>query len=273
MIEEVGVIDTRKVIAAAKAGHGLDLACDSLTALRYRIAYAMNSLQIRSIEDLCMKLSSTDFFDSFMEKLTVDETEFFRDPSFWRELKKVVFPRFTSLDKIKIWLPNCSSGEELYTLLICLKEEGLLDKAEILASQVSSKKNSFIKTGIYQHTRDDVNSANYKRANGTKNFADYIETNAKKFQIDTNLLQPVRFSTSMSVIGSTKEQFDFVLYRNSLLYFNKTIQNELVDFITGSLLPNGILAIGVMESLYIVSPETKFREIGKNESIYQKIAR
>lgn len=273
MIEDLGVIDTRKIISAAQELHGVDFSSDSLTALRYRFIYAINALQVKNAEDLCLKIKSKDFFESFLEKITVDTTEFFRDPSFWRELRKLVFPKIEQKSNFTIWFPDCSSGEEIYSLAIFLKEDGLLNKVSIIASQQSNKKNELIKEGIYSHSREDINSANYKRANGTHCFTDYIETNGKKFQINKDLISSVTFKSFKSIAESKMAGIDLIMYRNSLIYFNKNAQNDIIEYLYTVIAPSGYLVIGIKEALNILSPETKFRELHKGECIFQKISR
>jgi len=273
MIEDLGVIDTRKIIATVVETHGIDFSTDALTALRYRFISAMNQLQVRNVDELCFKLNNPDVFDLFLEKVTVDVTEFFRDPSFWRELKKIIFPRIREANKYRIWFPDCSSGEELYSLLIFLEEEGLGENVEIIASQFSKKKNGYIKEGLYSHTREDINSANYKRANGKKAFADYIETNNKKFLIKSKLLEIVTFKTHKSIRETREKDIDLVMFRNTLIYYNKNTQNDIIEHILSSMKNQGTLVIGAMETLNILNVESKFRELNKAERIYQKIAK
>ncbi len=273
MIEDLGVIDTRKIISTAQELYKIDFSNDSLTALRYRFINAINALQVKNAEELCLKLKSKDFFESFIEKITVDTTEFFRDPSFWRELRKLVFTKIDQKTNFKIWFPDCTSGEELYSLAIFLKEDGLLHKVSIFASQQSVKKNEFVKEGIYNHSREDINSANYKRANGALAFTDYIQTSGKKFEINKDLISSVNFKTFNSIYESKMTDIDLIMYRNSLIYYNKSAQNEIIEFLYSAMSANGYLAIGIKESLNILSPETKFRELHKGECMFQKISR
>lgn len=273
MIEDLGVIDTRKIISVVQELHKIDFSNDALTALRYRFVYAINALQVKNADELCLKLKNKDFLESFLEKTSVECTEFFRDPSFWRELRKLVFAKIEQKGKFSIWFPDCASGEELYSLAIFLKEDGLLNKVTIIASQQSVRKNDFIREGIYSLGREDINSANYKRANGVNSFTDYTQINGKKFQIDKNLIDRVEFKTFNSVTEAKITDVDLVMYRNSLIYYNKSAQNDIVEYLYTVLAPNGYLAIGIKETLNILSSETKFRELHKGECIYQKIAR
>ncbi len=272
MIEDLGVIDTRKIISVVQELYKIDFSNDALTALRYRFVYAINAMQVKNADELCLKLKSKDFFETFLEKITVDSTEFFRDPSFWRELRKLIFSKIEQKGKFSIWFPDCTSGEELISLAIFLKEDGLLNKVSIIASQQSSKKNDYIREGIYTLGREDVNSANYKRANGANAFTDYTQVNGKKFQIDKDLISRVDFKAFNSLTESKLNDIDLIMYRNSLIYYNKSAQNDIIEYLYTVLSPNGYLAIGIKESLNILSPEMKFRELHKGECIYQKIA-
>jgi chemotaxis protein methyltransferase CheR len=234
----------------------------------------MQKNKIRNIDDFIFRLEELDFFERALFDITVNATEFFRDPSFWREFIHLTSDKIESQVSYKIWMPDCASGEELYSLCIVLKEEKLLDKVKILASNLSKEKIEYIKKGTFDEKREDVNSANYKRTNLNQSFEDYITPLINnKFQIDTSLLQDVEFIHTNNIFNNPPQGIKFILFRNSMIYYNKTLQNDVVELLYNSLLPGGHLAIGNKETLNILESERKFRTVSETERIYQKISK
>jgi len=271
MIEEIGIIDARKIITAIRENYRIDFSNYALTALKRRFAYAWYNSGAKNIDDLVQKLNSRTFFDDFLFNVCVDTTEMFRDPSVWRVLKIDFLSRIEKEVSYKIWLPDCASGEELYSLTIILKEMNLLEKVKIFASNISFKKIEFIKAGVYAMKREDVNTANYERANGEAELTDYMTEKNNKIYMDTDLIKDVEFINTTSLATKMPEGIKLVLFRNSLIYYNKTLQNDVIQALFKSLLSGGFLFIGIKESLNSISADKMFRTVNEVERIYQKI--
>lgn len=273
-IEDIGIIDTKRIISFLFVTYGVDFSNYSLTSLKRRFIFVIQKNRIKSIDDFVQKLENKDFFEKALFDITVNTTEFFRDPSFWREFIHLIAEKIDTTLSYKIWLPDCASGEELYSLAIILSEENVLDKVKIFATNISLEKIEFVKQGIYEEKREDVNDANYKRINLKHNFENYYKSiGNNKFQMDQTLLRNVEFSHSYNLSTNAPQGIKFVLFRNSMIYFNKSLQNETIDIIYNSLLPGGYLAIGNKESINILESERKYKIISDSERIYQKMAR
>lgn len=272
MIEEIGIIDTRKITSTIQEVYNVDFSDYSLTALRRRYLRVFEENKINSVENLLIKLrENPEFFEKFLFDVSVNCTEMFRDPSVWRKIKKLILPKVESQVTFKIWLPDCSSGEELYSLVILLKENNLLDKVKIYASNISKKKIEYIKEGVYKQKREDLNTANYVRAKGKSEFENYCVAEGNNIKMDVSLIENVEFLSSRSILENPPEGIKLVLFRNSMIYFNKTYQNLVVDTICNSLLTGGYLVVGIKENLNSILAERKFKLIDDSERIFQKI--
>lgn len=270
MIEEIGIIDARKIINVIKENYNIDFSNYALTSLKRRFLFAWQNSGAKSVDDLLIKLSSRTFFESFLYNICVDVTEMFRDPGVWRELKSIILSNLEG-STFKIWFPNCSSGEELYSIAIMLREMGVEDKVQIYATNQSCKKNEFVQAGVYAVKREDVNSANYERTHGEKELSEYLDEKNNKIQMDTTLLKNVEFICAKSIQEKAPKGVKLIIYRNSLIYFNKSLQNEVIDTFYDALLPNGYLCIGIKESLNSIGADKKFRTVNEVERIFQKL--
>lgn len=271
MAEEIGIIDARKIINAIRENYKIDFSNYALTSLKRRFAFAWHNSGAKNIDDLVQKLTSRTFFDNFLFDITVETTEMFRDPSIWRVLKTDFLPRIETEKNYKIWFPDCASGEEVYSLAIFLKEMNLLEKAKIIASNISYKKIEFIKKGVYALKREDVNTANYERANGEAELTEYMTEVGNKIHMNTELIKDVEFINTTDILNKTPDNVNLILFRNSLIYYNKTLQNEVIQTLFKSLLHGGYLFIGIKESLNSISADKMFRTVNEIERIYQKI--
>lgn len=271
-IDDIGIIDTKRIVSFIYSTYGVDFSNYSLTSLKRRFVNVLQKNKIKNIDDLIIRLENNSFFEKTLFDITVNNTEFFRDPSFWRELIHIITDKIESQVSYKIWMPDCASGEELYSLAIILREEKIIDKVKIIATNLSGEKIEFIKQGVYEEKREDVNDANYKRTNLRATFETYTTSlGNNKFQMDTSLIQNVDFIQSNCITENPPQGIKFILFRNTLIYYNKSLQNDVVDTLYNSLLPGAFLAIGNKESLNILESERKFRVISESERIFQKL--
>lgn len=271
MIEDIGIIDTRKIINTIKEYHGIDFSEYSLTSLKRRIIRAIEETKINSIDSLLQILNNKDFIESFLNYICVDTTEMFRDPSVWRRIKKDILAKSESHVTFKIWFPDAGSGEEIYSLAILLRELGISNKVKIFASSLSSQKIDFIKKGVYKQKREDVNTANFERIKSSTDLSDYCKKDGITMYMDTTLLDNVEFIKSKSLIDSVPEGLKLVIFRNSMIYLNKSYQNLVVEKISDSMLTGGYLIIGIKENLNSILAEKKFKLIDESERVFQKI--
>lgn len=240
----------------------------SQSFLKRRLFYATEKLGIRKHEQLLEAINNDEQKDEFSRYMTVPVTEMFRDARLWRTLRQH-FNETSYNDTINVWIPDVSTGEELYTLLILAKENGLFDKMNIWINHNSKSILKDIENGIVGTRKLDTNSFNYKRFEGTASFDNYISEIEGEFQLSKDLLKNVNFTHGYFLNTAPQEKMDLVLFRNVMLYFKKDFHTTLKDYVDQKLKPGGLLCVGVKEVL--PSPfSSRFECIDVKEKIYQK---
>jgi chemotaxis protein methyltransferase CheR len=272
MIEEIGIIDIRKIISTIQDTYNINFGNYALTSLRRRFLNTAENNKISSVDNFVAKIKEdSSFFEKILFDVSISSTEMFRDPSVWRTIRKLILSKVESQISFKIWLPEVATGEELYSLAILLKEQSLLEKVKIYASSLSKSKIDFVKEGIYKIKREDINSANYLRAKGKETFEQYYKIDGVNLKMDTKLIENVEFIHAKSINEKVPEGIKLVLFRDIMIYYTKTYQNIAVDTICNSLLTGGYLILGIKENLNSILAEKKFKNIDDSERIFQKI--
>ncbi len=270
---DIDIADVRKLTDLVKQRYGYDFKDYAMSSFRRRIKRVLELYKLKSVDKLIAILdSNTDFFEEFISEITVNVTEMFRDPTFWKILKEQIIPNILlSHDKISIWHAGCSSGEEVYSMSIVLQEMGILDKARIVATDLDTAIIKKAQSGTYSMKNMDVNRKNYQRYMGVHSLDDYFKEVNGEAVMDKALMQNVSFRRHDLVQGAVFSKFDLVLCRNVMIYFNQTLQNNVLNRLHESLFKYGYLAIGSKESLIWCEIANKFIVVNNEEKIYKKI--
>ncbi len=226
-----------------------------------------------NVDGLIKKLNDNPgFIYEFLDELTVNVTEMFRDPGFWRILREEIIPGIMLNHKqFKIWHAGCSSGEEVVSMAILLKEMGIHQDVTIIASDLDTNIIERAKAATYSMKSMELNEKNYIRFQGIKNLKDYYKEENGNAVFDKNLLMNVSFRKHDLVMGEVFNKFDLILCRNVMIYFNQTLQNEVLKKFHESLFRYGYLAIGSKESLIWCDYASRFIVVNNEEKVYKKI--
>jgi len=249
--------------------YGYNLRGYSMSSLTRRIDRFMMMHHIAGIEELITAIQKRDFFQKFHDEIMVTVTEMFRDPGFFLELRKKIFPMLSTYSFIKIWDAGCSSGEEMVSLAILLKEEGLLYKTRIYATDICQKSLIRAKDGRIHATQIKKYTDNYYAAGGTESFDKYYIKTGNETLFDKSLLENVVFYPHNLITDGTFNEFNLILCRNVLIYFTHSQQEKIIKLLLDSLIPLGFLGIGKKESIP-ESHKDSFDVINRNERIYRK---
>jgi len=270
--KKIGITEYRDVINAVQVKYNYDLSNFSLTSLRRRIEKVYNMYNFNDIEDFINKLTTDeDFYETFLKEISVPTTEMFRDPSMWVELKDKLFNRGKIKGEYKIWIPEFTSDDELYSMLVILKETGFTG-SKITASSNSKKNIEKITTGIVDLKKMEVNAANYTRQEGNFQLSKYFDMEEKRAIFDNVLLSEVNIvKHNLFVDEPIAHDFNIILFRNRFLYYNLQLQNKVLESLYDSLQIGGYLIIGINESLDGSPIQGKFNFLSKNENILKKI--
>ena len=169
MIEtkEITINEIKRLISFIKNTYRFDFSSYALSSFKRRLERILALYTLPSIDSLTIKLQQNpEFFEEFLREITVNTTEMFRAPGFWRKLRDDILPVLAGYPSIRIWSSACSSGEEVYSLAIVLKEAGLLHKAKILATDINEKVLRKGMNGIYWNKNVESNENNYLRFEG-----------------------------------------------------------------------------------------------------------
>ena len=270
---ELGIVDIREIIRAIKSFYNYDFGNFALTSIKQRLERLIIRNNLSNAESLIKKLKDEpDFFDIFLHEISVPSTEMFRDPSLWRWLREDLLPSAIEkcIGKFKIWLPNCVSGGELFSLMILLTEIKLIDKVSIFASSASNKSIEIIKEGQYDLKKIEVSTENYIRSNGSATLNDYYKLDRYYAFRDTSLIKDVEFNKLNINFDNAPTNVKLILFRNSLIYYNPTMQDRILSVLNDSLSASGNLITGIKERISGVSSSKDFEIINEAESVYKK---
>ncbi|WMN06357.1 CheR family methyltransferase [Marivirga arenosa] len=271
--QDIEISDLRRITELVKEQYRYDFTNYAMSSFRRRILRIMELYKFGSADLLIKRLKDDrSFFDEFIAEITVNVTEMFRDPPFWRELRDNVIPNILlNHNTISIWHAGCSSGEEVFSMAILLKEMGILHKAKIIATDIDKVILEKAKKGHYSMKNMELNEKNYIRFEGKNNFKDYFKEENGKAVMDKSLIENVSFREHDLVQGVVFNKFDLILCRNVMIYFNQNLQNEVLKKHHESLFKYGYLVIGSKESLIWCEIANKFIVVNNEEKIYKKI--
>lgn len=228
-------------------------------SLKRRLARIFKLFDVADITEL-QKLLAEDavFFGEILPEITVGVTELFRDPNVWKHIRSEILPVLAQKKHINIWHAGCSTGEEVYTMAILLSEAGLRSKTSQLCTDLNPNALAIAKNGMYSFRKLDIYQKNYNEAECQHKLQDYYTLIGPNVQMDKHLLENVSFQQHNLVTGDVLGQFDLILCRNVLIYFDNNLQNKVLQLFNKSLTKDGILIVGLYESLIWCS------EVGTN---------
>jgi chemotaxis protein methyltransferase CheR len=212
-----------------------------------------------------------DYLQRFVQELTVNVTEMFRDPFFYKALREEVLPVLATHPFIKIWHAGCSTGEEVYSMAILLKEANLLHKTLLYATDINPAVLENLRKGIFPMHHMKQYSENYILSGGKTDFSTYYTAKYNWAKFDEELGKKIIVSTHNLVSDSSFNEFQLILCRNVLIYFDKDLQNRVFTLFDASLEKLGFLALGAKESLKFSVISNKYKAVGNKEKIWRKV--
>lgn len=271
-MQDIDIADLKRITELIHQKYNYDFRNYAMSSFKRRVLRILE-LKKLTIDALVKKLQeSPAFMLEFLDELTVNVTEMFRDPSFWRVMREEIIPAILlNHSQFKIWHAGCSSGEEVLSMTILLKEMGILHDVSIIATDLDTTILDRAKTGIYSIKNMDLNEKNYIRFQGTSSLKDYYKEVNGMAHFDKTLFTNVSFRKHDLVLGDIFNKFDLILCRNVMIYFNQSLQNEVLKKFHESLFKYGYLAIGSKESLIWCDYANRFIVVNNEEKIYKKI--
>ncbi len=273
-MRRVSTYDVKKFTQNLKEYLDIDFTQYAPSILRRRLEVFINKWNITDLENLFLKLqSNTSLVEKLIEHLSVETTEMFRDPGFWRTLNKKVIPELAKLDKINILVPYITYDDELYTLLVILKENNLLEKTNILATSPFDINIVKSRSGLYTQKKLSQANDNYRRykQNEKADISGYFTIINNDVQFSTELINYVKFEkTDLTNDFLNSDEFNLILFRNRMIYFNLNLQNKILEILFYHLAKSGYLTIGFKENLSNFIFLDKLQQIDNQEKIFIK---
>lgn len=270
MFSQPSILELESLIQAIKIEQSLDLK-DYCELAMYRQFKRMLKNKQTDASSIINRVGDFAFYDELVNNLIVDQTEFFRDPTFWISIKEDLIPQLLSeKDSINVWFPSTSSGEELYSFLIVLDELNVLNKVRILGSELHNAKFTVVKNGLYGFKKVAIGKKNYERYSGNTEDIPYLTDTGGRFKMDNSILSNVEFKRNRLGYDSSPGNFDLIICRNVLLTQSLKLANKSYRILTDSLTSGGYIALGNREKFQSAYYESKYSFMNEVERIYKK---
>jgi chemotaxis protein methyltransferase CheR len=215
-------------------------------------------------------LHDPDVMDRLLTDLSINVTEMFRDPGFHRALRERIVPTLRTYPFVRIWVAGCSTGEELFSVAIMLREEGLLERARIYATDMNDEVLAHARSGSFPLERLAGYTRNYLEAGGGSELVSYYRVDGDRAIFDPELVANVVFAQHNLAMDGPFNEFNLVLCRNVMIYFGRALQDRVLRLFDDSLASLGILALGRKETLGGSEVEGRFEAIVPEERIYRR---
>lgn len=252
--------------------YGYDFTAYSRPMLQRRINQFFNSQQLGSFSAFRYLLNQDpQYFRLFIAQVMVPVTEMFRDPSFFAALRNDILPAFGTCPLIRIWHAGCSTGEEVYSVAILLKELHLLQKSILYATDINPEALKTASKGIFSQSQMQHYADNYLVAGGQLSLRNYYDPYFEQVKFRDELKKRIIFSTHNLVADTSFNQFQLIICRNVLIYFNQELQNRVFTLFDYSLESKGYLALGSKETLRFSHLNQHYQKANYKEKIWQKL--
>ena len=267
----VADIELHLLIDAIFLKYHYDFRRYAFASLKRRITAAMAKFGCQTFSQLQDKvLHEPQMFPRLLDFLTVPVSEMFRDPSYFRALREKVIPILRTYPSLKVWVAGCSTGEEVYSLAILLREEGLLARTLIYATDINPHTLQQASAGVYEVDRMAGFTEAHRKSGAKTSLSEYYTAAYGRAVFDKSLKENIVFSDHSLATDSVFAEVHLVSCRNVLIYFNRDLQDRAIGLFREALCRKGFLGIGSKESLRFSSHADAFAEVSREDRIYQK---
>lgn len=267
---EIGINELRKLIQTISERFDYDFSNYSSASFKRRIQRFIEIKRLGSVENLVNKIISGEIKkNELFTEISVNVTELFRDPSFWKYLRKVLLEQNFS-QNLKIWQMGSSSGEEVFSLMILLNDLNLLSKAEVISVDFNAGIIEKAQSGLIPGKSMELNTSNFIKTGYKGELTNYFTSEGDNFKLNKDLLSKIKFKEINFVKDSFSGSVDIILCRNILIYHNPQMQNDILKKIHQSLNMSGLLILGSRETIEWSEIASKYTMLGPEERIFKK---
>ncbi len=252
--------------------YGRDFRQYARSSLRRRVWNMVEEEKLRSISELQARvLHDTDAMERLLLHMSVNVTTMFRDPSFWSAFRTKVVPLLRSFPFVRVWHAACASGEEVYSMAVLLAEEGLYDRSRIYATDMNAEAVERAKSGIYPLSQMQEFTQNYVQGGGKTAFSEYYTANYDRVIFKAALRKNMVFAQHTLGTDGSFNEFNVVLCRNALIYFDADLQARAHRTLFSSLARFGVFSTGNRETVDRTPHEQDYEPVDDQEKIYRRI--
>lgn len=271
MQDKTNDIEIRLLLEAIFRKYHYDFRGYSMASIKRRLVKALEHFKCSSYSMLQDRvLHDPEVLPGLLSYLTVQVSEMFRDPSYYKSIREKVIPHLRTYPSLKIWIAGCSAGEELYSFAIMFREEGLEDRTIFYATDINPDALKAAQAGVFPLDRIRLFSENYQKSGGKSSLADYYTTGYGAATFDKSLVKRTVFSDHSLVTDQVFAEMHFISCRNVLIYFDRDLQDRVTGLFKDSLIHKGFLGLGAKESMRFSAHHKAFDDFDQQERIYQK---
>ena len=264
-------IELRLLVDAIYLKYHFDFRSYATASLKRRMTAAMDRFGCATLSQLQDKvLHEPAVFPALLDYLTVQVSEMFRDPAYFLALRREVVPLLRTYPSLKSWVAGCSAGEEVYSLAILLREENLLQRTLIYATDINPHALKRAEAGIYELDRIALFSTNHQKSGGRNSLSDYYTAAYGRAVFDKSLREHIVFSDHSLATDSVFAEVHLVSCRNVLIYFDRALQDRALTLFRDALCRRGFLGLGAKESLRFSATAGDFDDFVREERLFQK---
>ncbi len=272
--KDIEAIEMNLLLEAIDQRYGYDFRLYAKQTIKRRVQDALQKSDCKNLTEMTRKLLYDEsFFQWLLAHFSITVTEWFRDPLFYRTLREKVFPYLRTFPFFKIWHAGCATGEEVYSLAILLKEEGLYDKATIFATDFNDNALTTARNGVYPVKEIQEAAARYHKAGGTGSLSEVLHAQHNSAIVARGLKKNITFANHNLATDSVFGEIHLILSRNVLIYFDKALQNRAFNLFKDSQVYKGFLCLGSSESLDFSDIISYYKTVDKKHKIYQRTVR
>ena len=271
MSESVEDLEIQLLLDALYRHYHYDFRHYARASIKRRLAQARTQLGYDSISAMqSAVLHDETMLPLLLNYLTVQVSEMFRDPSYFRALRERVIPHLRTYPSLKVWVAGCSHGEELYSLSILFHEEGLAEKTMFYATDINPAALKSAQAGVFPLDRIRLFTENHQKSGGHSSLSDYYTADYGRAVFDKSLRSRTVFSDHSLVTDAAFGEMHLISCRNVLIYFDRELQDRVVALFRDSLARRGFLGIGSKESLRFSAHADAFSDFVREEKIYRR---
>jgi chemotaxis protein methyltransferase CheR len=264
-------IELRLLIEAVYLKYHYDFRGYALASLKRRMASAMTRFGCSTLSQLQDKLlHDAGTFPALLDYFTVQVSEMFRDPGYYKALREEVVPLLRTYPSLKVWVAGCSAGEEAYSLAILLREEGLLERTLVYATDINADALKKAEAGVYPLDQIALYTQNHQKSGGRSSLSDHYTAAYGRAVFDKSLRRQMVFSDHSLATDSVFAEVHLVSCRNVLIYFDRILQDRAIGLFAGSLVRQGFLGLGSKESLRFSAHREAFDDFVPQERLYRR---